>query len=89
MPCASYLGSSEHIGACLEQHLDRLHMPIVAGIVEGGAPTLQHIPTETGHGHGPLHPSANPPNHTATIALAATNHFQPLPAYTMLCATNV
>ena len=51
MHWVAYRVGSVHISARLEQHPDRLNMPIVAGAnVEGGTPILQHIPSETSHG---------------------------------------
>jgi len=53
--CVTYLLSSVHIRACLEQHPNHLHMPFQAGNVEGSSRFLQHSPTETQH--GPLQPT--------------------------------
>ena len=47
MPSTTCLGGSVHISACLEQHPDRLYLPNIARTMEGGAPTLQHIPIKT------------------------------------------
>ena len=73
-----------HIRACLEQHPDHLHMPVLAGNVEGGGPILQHIPAETGHDL--LHRSATPCHHSRHHASCRRVLPSSLPSYTLPCA---